>query len=483
MATGLSETLRETIAYAKLPTDHRGLLPLERARAILATTQVYPKAVVHEGRTPEEVEEVAIAHAIHAALVSLESADEALAHLTQLTWHGALFDGCTLVERYGITMLPWVGGRVVDGMLIAPVYGLEATFAAFGTEEAFDLLMKLKLVDYLREPGRVPVGDVAAVPELEPKAALDGRVFAVIDRFIAAQPVVAARVLARRMVAAPKVKRWRELAARLPKTAAVEACLDVVPAAPLTAKAILDVLDTAAKDPSPETWPKFATATEDDPDTLEYHALRLVAARSRGGEDWGIVLERITGSYSPWEPTRIQRFVYGSTARESGRTTEKPIAFELDRVPDHANGEPLETALANVVVNGPAGPAKLSDATAKKLDLRPGMACELEGDAGFNLRLRGYLALHPDAFWAPPADAIAELAIPDAEVLVVATEFRHVVGATYERLKKTVSWHGLPSKSETYKSLAAALVARKPKLFKPGEPNTDWRLHAVHEIE
>lgn len=36
----------------------------------------------------------------------------------------------------------------------------------------------------------------------------------------------------------------------------------------------------------------------------------------------------------------------------------------------------------------------------------------------------------------------------------------------------------LPSASPTYRSLAQALLFRDPRLWQPGEPNTDWRLHA-----
>lgn len=108
----LSPALRQTIAYASSMPDDRGLLPLAEARALLAAADSYPGAPVHKGRDAVEAERVRVSHGIHAALVSLESADEALDHLTRLVWGLPLYDATTLVERYGARVLPWIAGTV-----------------------------------------------------------------------------------------------------------------------------------------------------------------------------------------------------------------------------------------------------------------------------------------------------------------------------------------------------------------------------------
>ena len=478
----VSEALRKTIEYAGLDTDERGLLPLAKARTILAATDVYPGAPVHEGRTPDETQDVTASHAIHAALVSLESADEALGHLTRLTFGKPLYDATTLIERYGATMLPWLAGGVEGGVLQSKSWELEPALAQLGTEDAFELLLKLTVIAFDYEPRKAPIGSIAAIPDLDPKARVDIRVVRGITQFLAANPIVAARVLSRRMAKEPKNKRWKEIARELPETPEVfEVLGGPIPPDPATPKLILAVLDAAAKDASPQSWPKFATGIEDDSAGYEYFALRLVGVRAKAGDHWGVALERISGSFSPWEPTRIERFLHGSRIRDGGRASETPIAFVLDRVPDHANGETLGLDLDGVTVSGPAGSLALSNAMVAKLDLKPGLGSEDEGDAGFNVRLRAYLATFPDAFWEPASVAATALGIPDGEILVDTRAFAHATGATYRRGKKS-AWQSVPSKSETYKSLAAAIAKRDAKLFVPAEPNVDFRLHATTKM-
>jgi hypothetical protein len=252
---------------------------------------------------------------------------------------------------------------------------------------------------------------------------------------------------------------------------------------PITAKGILAVLDAAARSGSLEAWPAFATGIEDDPAGQEYHALRLIAARSASGPDWGVVLQRISGSYSRWDPARVETFLYGSRVRDAGRASVTPLALVLDRIPDEAHGETLPVDLDGVTLDGPAGPVDLSDAFAETHALKPGWGTEYEGDAGFNVRLRGYLAAHPRAFWEPAEAAAAALSIPDAVVLVDTDAFAHVVGSVGKLPARGASFHGLPSASQTYRSLAEALVARDATRFAAGEPNVDWRIHAVNRTE
>jgi len=55
--------------------------------------------------------------------------------------------------------------------------------------------------------------------------------------------------------------------------------------------------------------------------------------------------------------------------------------------------------------------------------------------------------------------------------------------ARYKRVKTSSRWHGPPSKSKTYRSLAEALAKRQEQLFLPGKSNVDVRLHAVNKTK
>jgi hypothetical protein len=230
---------------------------------------------------------------------------------------------------------------------------------------------------------------------------------------------------------------------------------------------VLAVLDAAAGSTNAAKWPKFSTG---DGATSEYFGLRLIAVRSKTSSDWGIILERISGSFSAKKPTRVERFLYGSKIKP-GHGKETKINFVLDRTPAKGQGLPLE--INGALVKGPAGDVMLSDALVKKHGIKAGYSCESGGDDGYNLRLATYLAVHPNAYWEPAK--ITELKVPDAEVIVDTTAFEHVEGATAAKKKAT-----LPSKSAAYKSLADALAARNPKKFTPGKANLARQLHAKH---
>ncbi len=230
---------------------------------------------------------------------------------------------------------------------------------------------------------------------------------------------------------------------------------------------ILAVLDAAAGSTNAAKWPKFVTG---DGATSEYFGLRLIAVRSKTKDDWGIVLERITGSFSGKKPTRVERFLYGSKVKP-GQGKETKISFVLDRVPGKGQSIPLE--INGALVKGPAGDVMLSDALVKKHGIKAGYSCEPAGDDGYNLRLATYLAVHPSAYWEPAK--ITDLKVPDAEIIVDTTAFEHTEGAAATKKKAT-----LPSKSATYKSLADALASRNAKKFAPGKSNLARQLHAKH---
>lgn len=237
---GLSNTLRQTIAFAALETDDRGLLPLTTAREILAAAEVYPGAPVHEGRTPEESADVAVSHILHAAIVSLDSGPEALTHLTRLTFGKPLYDATTLIERYGVTMLPWLVGTTEAGIAKTKSWELEPALAMLGTEDAFEFLLKLRAIAFDDEPRKAPCGSVAQIAELDPKTSVDPRVTQAISLFLRQNPVVAARVIARRIAHDPKNKRRKPIGRELPETPDVLAALGgPIAPDPVTPKALL----------------------------------------------------------------------------------------------------------------------------------------------------------------------------------------------------------------------------------------------------
>jgi hypothetical protein len=119
-------------------------------------------------------------------------------------------------------------------------------------------------------------------------------------------------------------------------------------------------------------------------------------------------------------------------------------------------------------VKGPKGPLTLDAKKLAERDLKPGLACELEGDAGFNHRLRSYVDAFPGAFFAPPGDLVALLNVPDPLVICDTSAFAHA-----ERK---------PGKSEVYKSIAKAIATRDKKAVKLGKSNLDFRDHAKHTI-
>jgi hypothetical protein len=288
--------------------------------------------------------------------------------------------------------------------------------------------------------------------------------------FAKAHPEVANAVLTRRV--ASKDKRAKKVLAHLAPPSAKKA---MTPAA--LAKQILAALDKSAGGAAGD-WPLFDTGIEDDPWTWEYFELRVLAVRSASSDDWGIVFERVSGSYDRYEKTRVQRYLYGSTVKEPGWDTGRDILvkFRCEREPDAANGEKLGIDVDGVTVTGARGPLVLDAKQIAERDLKPGYGSEFEGDPGFNLRLRAYIDRFPGAFFAEAGDLVGLLGIGDAAVVCDSTAFAHVVGKRAGKADR----NRLPSKSSTYQSLAKAIATRDPAAFEPGASNLDFRLHAIH---
>src|SRR5262249_37624562 len=110
-------------------------------------------------------------------------------------------------------------------------------------------------------------------------------------------------------------------------------------------------------------------------------------------------------------------------------------------------------------------------------DLKAGLGCEMDGDAGYNLKMRAYVDAHPGELFTPADELLKLLDLGPAVTGWGTRSFAHVVG---KKKGKKSPWIGAPSGSPTYQSLAKALVARDPGLFEAGESNLDFRLHAIY---
>jgi hypothetical protein len=196
----------------------------------------------------------------------------------------------------------------------------------------------------------------------------------------------------------------------------------------------------------------------------------MVAVRSKTTDDWGVVFERLSGSYDEFEPTRLQRYRYGSRIDSFGWSSDHDgkIQFKTERKPAASRGETLGLDIDGVTITGPKGALELDAKKLAKRNLKPGLGCEIDGDAGYNHRLRAYLDAYPDVFFGDVKKLLELSGVPSPVVICDTTSFAHAPGK--------------PSKSPTYRSLAKAIALRDPKLFVPGKSNLDFRLHARHRL-
>jgi hypothetical protein len=229
----------------------------------------------------------------------------------------------------------------------------------------------------------------------------------------------------------------------------------------ISAEAILPVLDAAASAEVGERvpWPMMRAAVGH----FEYHAMRVTAVRATRGDDWGILIEVVQGDTLDREarwPAVVQRYAYGSNVPSGGRYQRDgnavPVTVRGDRVT-----KPVKLALD-------AG-------TVETLDLRPGRsitgAVENWPDV---LAIRAALATRRDVFFASAAAIGKHLRVRGAKIVATADVFQHADGPAHGKGRLA----RLPSKLQSYRTLAAAIAARDPELFDPGNANTDWRAHA-----
>jgi len=229
----------------------------------------------------------------------------------------------------------------------------------------------------------------------------------------------------------------------------------------LTESEILAVLDAAAasQDDYPMPWPGLRGSVGH----FELHAMRLIAVRSRRGDDWGILFEVVQGDIleGPHEqvrwPATIQQYRYGSRVPSGGRYLEDARPIGMHRVVPEG-----QDTYVGVEVVGPRGKKRLTLTAALVRRLRPGKAAARVEDWPSVLAIRARLAEDPGTFWTEPrALAKKTLAIPDAVVVVETDAFAHTEGP--------------PSASKTYRSLAKAIVSRNPSVFVPHRANVGFR--------
>jgi hypothetical protein len=440
--------------------DERGLMPLDQARKWVEGAQAFTQA---DGDL------------LWAALLSLGDGDEACEVATRWAWRHVPRgrDNIALIERYGEAILPWLQSRVIDGVLVNVPWCVVPCLMEIASVEVLELLWSLRGVRdrvqmqawTITDDGQAP-GD----PQAEAAAANE-----LLERWITAYPDIALPWLVERdderalaLLAARAesggVGFLQALAEQIGEERAEQLFEQHGWPRTLTADHVLAVLDQAT-----ERWPEFNYAFDG---RQEYHALRLIAAREREGEGWGVVFERLSGSYP--QNLFVQRFAYGSGLPPGAEYDDIVTLDDLDI----EGPEPEGHLFHGGVIQGPGGELRLDESLIDRWDLRPGKCTEIGYHPMRALAIRTYLAHAPDCLWPPVDDAVAQLGLEDAEALVVSTAFAHVIGPYQREGVPEAHWQIDPSESPTFQSLADALVERDGELFDPGEPNTDWRLHA-----
>lgn len=420
---------------APSPVDARGLLPLDRARAIVASATAFARYGV-----PSSDE-------LWAALLSLADANEFVREALRLDWQFPYlrgWDNEDAVIRYGAGALPWLSalaerqGGVVGSIPALPWYFVGTHLLAVGPD-AVDAVLRTRrehetdghafLGAWLARHGQAAwraLGDRALSGDAAARTAVDA--------------------LSARSPSSVKKQLGKELAARLD-----------VGRKRFEARTILDLLDAAAAasvgDRLP--WPSF-TATAGH---FEYHAMRVAAVRAKTGDDWGILVEVVQGDALGDEedvrwPATVQHYAYGSKVAAGGSYLE--------------DAHPIPASVAQ---------ERIDDARVAALDLRPGHsttgAVERWSDV---LRLRAAVATRADDLFTPAAKVAALVGVLGGELLVLAQTFEHVSGTAYGQ----GAFRRLPSQSASWRSIAEAIASRARDAFDPATPNTDWRLHAVH---
>jgi len=310
--------------------------------------------------------------------------------------------------------------------VIAAVQGLELTRYSFSPEPRLVMLAGEPIVELYRKKWNL-LHDAA-----------DQR--ALVAQFgVLRVPGIAALMaeLAAKSKAKKQAQAWLDahpdLARDSAKPAPIAAKIDFKQLDP---QQILGQLDASVEG---NDWADFFELDPED----RYHGMRLVAARN--ATDWGLVIERLQGCND--DSAQVKRWRFGSRVPEPGLDDgDAPISFTVE------DGEMV----------GPEGPLVMKSAMIKTYDLG---ACETPWETAF----RAYAAHFPNGVWPGLGEVVARLNLASpGQVIIESRAWEHVP----LNGKKQI----LPSQSKVFQSLAAAIASADARLWKPGKPNTDWRI-------
>jgi len=251
-----------------------------------------------------------------------------------------------------------------------------------------------------------------------------------------------------------------------------------------TAQQILAKLDEVSQNGN---WPAFDAGLG----VLEYHAMRMIAVRERGGdEDWGLAFECVLGDFlDPGSDNADAANVSTYLVIPSdlhGIREQRELELSIAG-PDAVVAGPADSGtidIDGITVVGPAGELRCDRSMIARHDLRPGMLCGgCDGGAVSSraiLLIRAYLAHHAGAFWRD----VTPLFRAPCDVVVTSDAFEHVLGrrdlGTGDDVEPSVRRIAIaPSESPTFRSLAEALASGDASRFVAGESNLDWRKWAT----
>jgi hypothetical protein len=292
--------------------DARGLMPLERARAILRGVRTFVRGAGRSGPNGWVLD----SDVTWSALLSLEDAAELVRVASALRWQFQPrgMENVDLYLRYGEGIVPWIASRIRrGGTLVNDPWCVVPCLLACGSHEAFELVWRLDAVERWRGRRDLRTEWLSRHEELG-LAAL--ALHAVRGDERARTWLVAQRIRGKDAAIRQAARVVEERARR---GLLVE--LGIEPGAP-TARAILAVLDACADVPgSIRRWPTLAAT---DP-SFACYALRLVAARTEDG--WGILFERVTGEPGDAAaPVQITELAVGCAVPRLARITARPLA-------------------------------------------------------------------------------------------------------------------------------------------------------------
>ena len=338
----IDDFVKEAMSSAGITElDKRGLMPLAAARKHLASVSAFGPY-----RTNAEKHDKT-----WAALVSLADGKEFVREARRLSWKGSPrgMDNVAPFQRYGAAILPWL----LDALdakkktfrnqpwCIAPCLVL------IGGKQACEVVLdaeKLDTESYVHE-------------------SIDALFEALLDAHPAeAWPALAKRALAGDARATASFKRLVKgrsrgaldaIGSALGKDARAKIERQFGVTAKLEAGEILGLMDASF---SKDEWPIW---NHDFEETMEYLALRLVAARG-DGDRWGVCLECLIGCSMDY--FSIQRFVFGSEVTP-GRLGEERAPDVDVTGPAEYDGEAVGTT-----IRGPKGKLTLKKEDIKALD-------------------------------------------------------------------------------------------------------------------